>query len=61
MVESWSGSPGFGGIIQSMLSVDGNDVYPEMAAKGLKYAGKSVDRYQGGAGFENISWNHGIL
>lgn len=60
VVESWSDSPGFGGISQSMLSVNGNEVYPEMVSNGPNYTGKKVERYKGGSGFENILWNPGF-
>lgn len=60
IVESWSDSPGFQGISQSMLRVDGDEVYPEPGNSGPFTTGKKTERYKGGAAFKSIMLNPGF-
>lgn len=60
IVESWSDSPGFQGIRQSMLRVKGLEIYPDISSADPFYTGKKVERYKGGADFEDIMLNPGF-
>ncbi|MEF2967300.1 DUF4179 domain-containing protein [Paenibacillus sp. M1] len=60
IVESWSDSPGFQGVGQSMLRVNGVDIYPEPGSGSPVYTGKTVERYKEGAEFKDIQINPGF-
>ncbi|TKH45084.1 RNA polymerase subunit sigma [Paenibacillus terrae] len=46
IVESKSGSPGFKGVNQTTMRINGKEVVPEIIAKGMVSTGVNVDRYK---------------
>ncbi|WP_379139603.1 DUF4179 domain-containing protein [Paenibacillus sp. sgz500992] len=60
MVESHSESPGFKGVNQTTVRINGKEIVPEITPKGMVSTGVNIDSYKGIPFDEKIELNPGI-